>query len=59
MPGNFAKVETITPKDIIPSKQLALEALAIGQKEMLDCRRIKYFGFKPHLVYGPKAQAEA
>jgi hypothetical protein len=58
-PGNFSKVETITPEDILSSKEIALEAQAIGQEEMLDCRGIKYIGFKPHLIYYPKARAEA
>jgi hypothetical protein len=43
----------------VPSKQLAREAMSIGQEEMPDCRGITYLGFKPHLKYDPKARVEA
>lgn len=43
----------------MPSKQLAQEAMSIGQEEMPDCREITYLKFKPHLKYEPKARAEA
>jgi hypothetical protein len=58
-PGNFLKVETVSPEDVIPFKKAVLNVLSIGQEEMLDCRGIKSMGFKPHLVYSPEAWSRA
>jgi hypothetical protein len=41
-PGNFFKVEIVFAEDLLPSKGIAEEAQTIGQKEMSDCRGIKY-----------------
>ena len=57
-PKNFSKVETIYAKELLPSKEIAKDAQTIEEEEMLDCRGIKYVGFKPHLIYNPKARAE-
>jgi hypothetical protein len=58
-PGNFLKVETVAPEDITPFKKAVLNVLSIDQEEMPDCRGIKCMGFKPHLVYRPKAWSQA
>jgi hypothetical protein len=57
--GNFFKVGTITLEDVTPSKEVALNAQYISQQEIPDCWGIKHIGFKPYLIYNPKAQAEA
>ena len=58
-PRNFSKVETISTEELLPFKGIAKDVQTIGQEEMPDCKGIKYMGFKPHMIFGPKAWVEA
>jgi hypothetical protein len=58
-PGNFLRVDTISPKDVAPLKKVISNVASVGQKEMPDCWGIKCMGFRPHLVYDPKARSQA
>jgi hypothetical protein len=50
-PGNFLKVETVSPQDVAPFKRAIANVVSIGQEEMPDCQGLKCMRFKPHLVY--------
>jgi hypothetical protein len=58
-PGNFLKIDIISPKDVAPLKKVISNIASIGRREMPDCRGIKCMGFRPYLIYDSKAQSQA
>jgi hypothetical protein len=51
-----SRIETITAKDLPPTKECAQQVTFIGQDEMPECKGITYYGYKPHLGYDNKAR---
>jgi hypothetical protein len=58
-PGNFLKIDSISPKDVAPLKKAISNVSCIGQREMPNCRGIKCMGFRPHLIYDLEARSRA
>jgi hypothetical protein len=58
-PGNFLKIDTISPKDVAPLKKVISNIASVGRREMPDCRGIKRMGFRPHLIYDSEARSQA
>jgi hypothetical protein len=58
-PGNFLKIDTISPKDVAPLKEVISNVSSVGRREIPDCQGIKRMGFRPHLIYDSEARFRA